>query len=380
MEGVTGEFFGFLNLSWQAAGMLLISCVLLWLGIAKKVEPVLLVPIGIGCMLANIPLGGVVGEGGFLTFLINGAIHTMIVPVLIFVGIGAMIDFETLLRRPYTILLGGAAQFGIFATFFLVYLVGDGWLHLLDFSLKDAAAVGMIGSADGPMCIYAAIVLQSKYLAPIVVAAYSYMAMVPVIMPPVIKALTSKEERAVKMPIIAGTVAPRAKLLFPVITIIVVCLIFPKATPIIGALMFGNLLRESSGLATLARGAENELTNICTIILGICVGGMMVGTEFLTPETILIFVIGVVAFVLDTAAGVLLAKVMCALSGRKINPMIGGCGISAFPMAARVVQKMGLEANPHNHLLMHALGANTAGQIASVVAGGAVLLLVPIFT
>jgi oxaloacetate decarboxylase beta subunit len=380
MEGVTGEFFGFLNLSWQAAGMLLISCVLLWLGIAKKVEPVLLVPIGIGCMLANIPLGGVVGEGGFLTFLIDGAIHTMIVPVLIFVGVGAMIDFETLLRRPYTILLGGAAQFGIFATFFLVYLVGDGWLHLLDFSLKDAAAVGMIGSADGPMCIYAAIVLQSKYLAPIVVAAYSYMAMVPVIMPPVIKALTSKEERAVKMPIIAGTVAPRAKLLFPVITIIVVCLAFPKATPIIGALMFGNLLRESSGLATLARGAENELTNICTIILGICVGGMMVGTEFLTPETILIFVIGVVAFALDTAAGVLLAKVMCALSGRKINPMIGGCGISAFPMAARVVQKMGLEANPHNHLLMHALGANTAGQIASVVAGGAVLLLVPIFT
>ncbi len=228
--------------------------------------------------------------------------------------------------------------------------------------------------------IYAATVLQSKYLAPIVVAAYSYMAMVPLIIPPVVKALCSKKERAVKMPIIAGTVAPRAKLLFPVITIIVVGLIFPKATPIIGALMFGNLLRECSGVATLARSAGNELTNICTIILGICVGGMMMGTEFLKPETILIFVIGVVAFAVDTAAGVLLGKLMYALSGRKINPMIGACGISAFPMAARVVQKMGLEVDRSNHLLMHALGANTAGQIASVVAGGAMLMLVPLFT
>jgi oxaloacetate decarboxylase beta subunit len=284
------------------------------------------------------------------------------------------------LKRPYAIILGGAAQFGIFATFFLVYLLGDGWLHLLDFSLKDAASVGMIGSADGPMCIYTAIILQSKYIAPIIVAAYSYMAMVPIIMPPVIKALCSREERAVKMPIIAGTVAPRAKILFPVITIIVVGLIFPKATPIIGALMFGNLLREFSGLATLARTAQNELVNIATILLGLAVGGMMTGTDFLKPGTILVFVIGVVAFVVDTAAGVLLGKLMYILSGREINPMIGGCGISAFPMAARVVQKMGLEANPHNHLLMHALGANTAGQIASVVAGGAMLLLVPLFT
>lgn len=380
MEGVAGEFLGFLNLTWQAAVMLIIACILIWLGIAKKVEPVLLVPIGIGCMLANIPLGGAVGKDGFLTFLIDGGIHTMIVPVLIFVGVGAMIDFETLLRRPYAILLGAAAQFGIFATFFLVYMLGDGWLHLLDFSLKDAASVGMIGSADGPMCIYCATILQSKYIAPIVVAAYSYMAMVPIIMPPVIKALCSKEERAVKMPIIAGTVAPRTKILFPVITIIVVGLIFPKATPIIGALMFGNLLREFSGLAILARAAQNELVNIATILLGLAVGGMMTGTDFLKPGTILIFVVGVVAFVVDTAAGVLLGKLMYVLSGRKINPMIGGCGISAFPMAARVVQKMGLEANPHSHLLMHALGANTAGQVASVVAGGAVLLLVPLFT
>lgn len=375
-----GELFGFLNLNWQAAVMLAISCVLIWLGIGRNVEPVLLVPIGIGAMLANIPFGGSVGEDGFLTFLIDGGLHTMIIPVLIFIGIGAMIDFETLLRRPYAILLGGAAQFGIFATFFLVYLLGDGWLHLLDFSLTDAASVGMIGSADGPMAIYAAIILQSKYIAPIVVAAYSYMAMVPIIMPPVIKALCSKEERAVKMPIIAGSVAPRAKILFPIITIIVVGLIFPKATPIIGALMFGNLLREFSGLATLSRTAQNELVNIATILLGLAVGGMMTGTDFLKPGTILVFVVGVIAFVVDTAAGVLLGKILYIFSGRKINPMIGAAGISAFPMAARVVQKMGLEANPYNHLLMHALGANTAGQIASVVAGGAILLLVPLFT
>jgi oxaloacetate decarboxylase beta subunit len=205
------------------------------------------------------------------------------------------------------------------------------------------------------------------------------MAMVPIIQPPVIKALCSKEERATKMPVVTGKVSPRAKILFPIVTIIVVGLIFPQATAIIGALMFGNILREVSGLATLRRTAENELVNIATIILGISVGGMMTGNTFLKPETLLIFVIGVVAFAMDTIAGVLLGKVFYVFSGKKINPMIGGCGISAFPMSARVVQKMGLEANPKNHLLMHALGVNTAGQLASVVAGGAVLLLVPMF-
>lgn len=380
MESAVGEFLGFLNMSWQAAAMLLVAGLLIWLGIAKKVEPVLLVPIGMGALLANIPLSGAADEGGFLKVLIDGGIHTQLLPLIIFIGIGAMIDFETLLQRPYAILLGAAAQFGIFGTFFLVYMLGDGWLHWLDFSLRDAAAVGMIGAADGPIAIYVGIIMQSKYLPAIVVAAYSYMAMVPIIQPPIIKALCSKEERATKMPIVAGTVSQRAKIIFPVVTTIVVGLIFPKATPVIGALMFGNLLREFSGLATLSKTAQNELVNITTILLGLAVGGMMAGAEFLKPGTLLIFAIGVVAFALDTVAGLMLGKLLYVLSGKKVNPMIGACGISAFPMSARVIQKMGLEANPYNHLLMHALASNTAGQIASVVAGGAVLLLIPLFS
>jgi len=380
MDNATSEFLGFLNLNWQAVAMLVISGVLLWLGIARKVEPVLLVPIGFGCMLANIPLGGASEAGGFLAVLREAGIHTEIFPLLIFIGVGAMIDFEPFLGRPYTIFLGAAAQFGIFGTFFLAYLLGDGWLHVLDFSLKDAASIGIIGSADGPTSIYVATVLQSKYTAAIVVAAYSYMALVPIIQPPIIKAMCSKEERALKMTSVAGTVSQRTKILFPIITVLVVGLLAPKATPLIGCLMFGNLLRECGAVESLSQTAQNELANIVTILLGITVGGMMAGTEFLRPETILVFALGIVAFSLDTVAGVALGKLMCVLSGRKINPMIGACGISAFPMSSRVVQKLGLEANPYNHLLMHAAGANTAGQIASVVAGGVMLMLIPLFT
>ncbi|MDY7018998.1 MAG: sodium ion-translocating decarboxylase subunit beta [Chloroflexota bacterium] len=379
MDLAAGEFLGFLNLSWQTALMLVISGVLMWLGIAKKVEPVLLVPIGVGCMLSNIPLSGAVEAGGFLAVLREAGIHTEIFPLLIFIGIGAMIDFEPFLQRPYTILLGAAAQFGIFGTFFLAYLLGAGWLNVLDFSLQDAAAIGIIGSADGPTSIYVATMLQSKYTAAIVVAAYSYMAMVPLIQPPIIKAMCSKEERALKMTSAAGTISQRTKILFPIVTILVVGLITPKATPLIGCLMFGNLLRECGVVNMLAQTAQNELANIVTILLGITVGGMMAGAEFLKPETILVFILGIVAFSLDTVAGVLLGKLMCRLSRGKINPMIGACGISAFPMSARVIQKLGLEANPHNHLLMPAAGANVAGQIASVVAGGVMLMLVPIF-
>ena len=375
----TGEFLGFLNLNWQAVIMLVIGGVLMWLGIARKVEPVLLVPIGFGCTLANIPLGGAAEAGGFLAILGEAGIHTEIFPLLIFIGVGAMIDFETFLQRPYTILLGAAAQFGIFGTFFLAYLLGDGWLHFLDFSLRDAASIGIIGSADGPTSIYVATMLQSKYTAAIVVAAYSYMAMVPIIQPPIIRAMCSQEERALKMSSVVGAISQRTKILFPIITVLVVALICPKATPLIGCLMFGNLLRECGVVESLSRTAQNEMVNIVTILLGITVGGMMAGTEFLRPETILVFVLGIIAFSLDTVAGVLLGKLMCTLSGRKINPMIGACGISAFPMSSRVVQKLGLEANPHNHLLMHAAGANVAGQVASVVAGGVMLMLVPMF-
>ncbi|UCG10189.1 MAG: sodium ion-translocating decarboxylase subunit beta [Dehalococcoidia bacterium] len=380
MDIATSDFLGFLNLSWQAVVMLLIAGILIWLGITHKVEPVLLIPIGVGCMLANIPLGGTTESGGFLAVLRDAGIHTEIFPLLIFIGIGAMIDFEPFLQRPYTIFLGAAAQFGIFGTFFLAYWLGAGGLNLLDFSLNDAAAIGIIGSADGPTSIYVASVLQSKYAAAIVVAAYSYMAMVPIIQPPIIKAMCSHEERALKMPVVAGAISQRLKILFPIITILVVGLIVPKATPLIGCLMFGNLLRESGVVTRLSEAAQNEMANIVTILLGVTVGGMMVGIEFLRPETILVFVLGIVAFSLDTVAGVLLGKSMYVLSRKRVNPMIGACGISAFPMSSRVVQKLGLEANPYNHLLMHAAGANVAGQIASVVAGGAMLMLVPMFS
>ena len=374
-----GELLGVLALSWQAAVMLAIGCGLIYLGIAKEVEPLLLVPIGAGVLLANIPLGGLTDSGGFLALLRKTGIETELFPLLIFIGVGAMIDFGSMLERPYTVLLGAAAQFGIFGTFFLAYLLGDGLLGLFDFSFTDAVAIGIIGSADGPTSIYVSTVLGTKYAPAIVVAAYSYMALVPIIQPPIMRALTTKQERGVVMPARSARVSQRTRVLFPVVTIVVVGLIAPKATPLIGTLMFGNLLREAGVLERLSLAAQNELANIVTILLGLAVGGMMVAEEFLRPETIMIFAMGVVAFAVGTAAGLGLGKVMYRLSGKKINPLIGAAGISAFPMSARVVQKVGLETNPHNHLLMHAAGANTAGQIASVVAGGAVLALGPFF-
>ena len=380
MDISASEFVGFLNLNWQMVVMLAVGGLLIYLGTAKNVEPVLLIPIGTGILLANIPLGGMVDEGGIFAVLRKAGIETELFPLLIFIGIGAMIDFGPFLERPYTILLGAAAQFGIFGTFFLAYLLGDGWLHVMNFSLKDAASIGIIGSADGPTSIYVSSMLGSKYAAAIVVAAYSYMALVPIIQPPIMKWLTTKEERRVEMPIEAKKVSQRTKIVFPIATVLVVGLIAPKATPLIGFLMFGNLLREVGVVERLSAAAQEELADIVTILLGLTVGGMMVASEFLKPETMLIFVIGIIAFALDTAAGVILGKVMYLLSGRKINPLIGAAGISAFPMSARVVQKMGLQENPQNHLLMHAVGANTAGQIASVVAGGAMLMLIPLFS
>lgn len=374
-----GDFFGFLHLNWQIATMLAVGGLLIYLGIAKKVEPVLLIPIGVGIIMANIPLGGLGDAGGFFTLLKKAGIDNELFPLLIFIGIGAMIDFGPFLERPYTILLGAAAQFGIFGTFFLTYLLGDGWLKLLDFTLKDAASIGIIGSADGPTSIYVSTLLGSKYAPAIVVAAYSYMALVPIIQPPIIKLLTTKAERSLKMPAKGRDVSQRAKILFPLVTMLLVGLLVPKATPLIGCLMFGNLLRESGVVERLSSAAQNEMANIVTILLGLTVGGMMSAADFLKLETITIFVMGVIAFALGTAAGLVLGKIMCVLSRGKVNPLIGAAGISAFPMSARVVQKMGLEANPHNHLLMQAAGANTAGQIASVVAGGAMLMLVPMF-
>jgi oxaloacetate decarboxylase beta subunit len=359
--------------------MLGLGGLLIHLGIAREVEPVLLVPIGMGIILANIPLGGLTDEHGMLAILRRVGIETELFPLLIFIGIGAMIDFGSLLERPYTVFLGAAAQFGIFGTFFLAYFVGDGGLRLFDFTFKDAVSIGIIGSADGPTSIYVATFLGTKYAPAIVVAAYSYMALVPIIQPPIMRALTTETERRVVMPIRATRVSRRMRVLFPIVTVLVTGLIAPKATPLIGTLMFGNLLRESGVLERLSQTAQNELANIVTLLLGLSVGGMMVADDFLRPETIMIYLMGVIAFAVGTAAGVVFGKIMYVASGRKINPLIGAAGISAFPMAARVVQKVGLEANPSNHLIMHAAGANTAGQIASVVAGGAVLMLVPWF-
>lgn len=374
-----GELLGILALTWQAAVMLGIGGLLIYLGIARQVEPVLLVPIGTGIILANIPLGGLTDPGGFLAVLRSAGIDTELFPLLIFIGVGAMIDFGSLLERPYTVLLGAAAQFGIFGTFFLAYLLGEGGFRLFDFTFKDAVSIGIIGSADGPTSIYVATVLGSKYAPAIVVAAYSYMALVPIIQPPIMRALTTKAERKLVMPARAKKVSRATRVLFPIVTIVVVGLVAPKATPLIGTLMFGNLLRESGVLERLSLTAQNELANIVTILLGLAVGGMMRAQDFLRLETIMIYVMGVIAFAVGTAAGLIFGKIMYVASGKRVNPLIGAAGISAFPMCARVVQKVGLEANPQNHLIMHAAGANTAGQIASVVAGGAALVLVPFF-
>lgn len=366
---------GLLNLTPGNVVMMIVGGVLLFLAIKKQIEPVLLLPIGLGVIFANIPLSGVNDEGGIFWILKKVGIETEIFPLLIFIGVGAMIDFGALLERPYTVLLGAAAQFGIFGTMLVALALGKGWLNIFPFDLKDAASIGIIGSADGPTSIYVSSILAPHLLAPIAVAAYSYMALVPIIQPPIMRLLTTREERRIRMPVKARRVSKTAKIIFPIATVLVTGLIAPKATPLIGMLMFGNLMRESGVVERLSATAQNELINIITIFLGITVGATMTAASFLRPDTIMIFVMGLIAFAMDTAAGVMFGKILCHLSGKKINPLIGAAGISAFPMSARVVQKVGLQEDPYNHLLMHAAGANTAGQIASVVAGGAILAL-----
>lgn len=383
------DLTGIFALDWQVVVMLAIGGVFIYLGISKQVEPLLLLPIGTGILLTNIPLAGLLELGsegavftegvGLFALLKQFGIVTELFPLLIFICIGAMIDFGPFLERPYTILLGAAAQFGIFGTFILVYFLGTGGLNILPFDAKEAASIGIIGSADGPTSIYVSSILAPHLLPAIAVAAYSYMALVPIIQPPVMRLLTTKAQRRLKMPTKAEGISQRVKILFPIATIIIIGILAPKATPLIGCLMFGNLLRECGVVERLSATAQNELANIVTILLGFTVGGMMTGAEFLQTWTIAIFVMGIVAFAMDTGAGLILGQIMYFLSGKKINPLIGAAGISAFPMSARVVQKMGLQENPYNHLLMHAAGANTAGQIASVTAGGAILVLIPRF-
>jgi len=349
--------------------MMAVGGVLIYLAIAREYEPVLLLPIGVGAILANVPLTGMgIGEAdGLFDILYRAGIANELFPLLIFIGVGAMTDFGPLLENPFTVLLGAAGQFGIFGTLLVATLLG--------FDIKEAASIGIIGSADGPTSIYVAAKLAPHMLAPIAVAAYSYMSLVPVIQPPVMRLLTTREERRIRMPYSSRPVSRRTRILFPIVVTLVSGLLVPLATPLISMLMFGNLLREAGVVERLSKAAQNELINVVTIFLGLTIGATMTASSFLNWDTIKIVVLGLVAFALDTAGGLLFGKLMCVLSGRRINPLIGAAGISAFPMSARVVHKFAQDEDFENFILMHAMGANTAGQIGSVMAGGVVLAL-----
>ena len=360
------------QVTWQQAVMWIIGALLIYLGIRKKMEPTLLIPMGFGAILVNLPNSGAVTQGsevGPIDVLFNAGIANELFPLLLFIGIGAMIDFAPLLSNPKMMLFGGAAQFGIFFTLSMACLFG--------FELKDAASIAIIGAADGPTSIFVANFFQSKYVGAIVVAAYSYMALVPIVQPPVIKLITTKKERLIRMPYRQRPVSKTAKILFPVVITMIAGLVAPKSVALVGFLMFGNLIRECGVLDNLSETAQNALANIVTILLGFTISTRMQAEYFLAWETILIMCLGLVAFVFDTVGGVLFAKLMNLLTPHnKGNPMIGAAGISAFPMSARVVNKLGLEEDPENFLLMHAVGANVSGQIASVIAGGLILTLV----
>jgi sodium ion-translocating decarboxylase beta subunit len=358
---------GFVNLRPGHVLMLAVGCLLIYLAVRHGYEPLLLLPIGLGCVLANIPASGITGPHGLLRIFYDTGIATEILPSLVFIGIGALTDFGPLFQNPVLVLLGAAAQFGIFGTLLIASALG--------FGIKEAASIGMIGSADGPTSIYVASMLAPSLLGPIAVAAYSYMSLVPLIQPPVMRLLTTRDERRIRMPYVEQAVTRATRIVFPIAVTIVCGLLVPMATPLIGMLMFGNLMRESGVVDRLTKASQNELANIVTIILGIAVGGSMSAESFLHWRTIFIIAMGLVAFTLDTAAGVLFGKLMCVLSGRRINPLVGASGISAFPMSARVVQKVGQDEDFSNFLLMHAMASNTAGQIASVMAGGVVLAL-----
>ena len=370
MEQFSFLIRGFQAVTWQMVMMWAVGGLLIWLAVKKDFEPSLLIPMGFGAILVNLPFSGVLGNSGIVQWLYHvgiGASEAM--PLLLFVGIGAMIDFGPLLSNPRMFLFGGAAQFGIFFTVLMAVLLG--------FPLKDAMSAGVIGAADGPTSILVAQTLKSNYLGAITVAAYSYMALVPVIQPFAIKLVTTKNERRIRMPYRPETVSKTTKILFPIIVTVVAGLIAPDSVALVGFLMFGNLIRECGKLDSLCKTAEGPLTNIITIFLGITIAFQMQAEKFVRWDTLLIMALGLVAFVFDSIGGVLFAKLMNLFlpEGKKFNPMIGAAGISAFPMSARVIQKMGLEEDNQNHLLMHAVGANVAGQIGSVVAGGILLTL-----
>ncbi len=370
---------GMMSLTWQQVVMFAVGGLLIYLAISKKLEPALLLPIGFGAILVNIPLSGAVDQvmagignvNGIVDWLFSVGIEASeAMPLLLFIGIGAMIDFGPLLKNPKLLFFGAAAQFGIFATITAAAALG--------FSLPDAASVGIIGAADGPTSILVSQVLGSNFVGPIAVAAYSYMALVPIIQPMAIKLVTTKKERAIKMEYHGEDIPKIAKILFPVVVTMIAGLVAPASIALVGFLMFGNLLRECGVLDSLSDTASKVLVNLITLLLGITIASTMKAENFVNIQTLMIMGLGLVAFFFDTIAGVMFAKLINVFSKKKMNPMIGAAGISAFPMSARVVQKMGLEANNQNHLLMFAVGANVSGQIASVVAGGVILGLVPI--
>ena len=395
MEAILSELFSGVTYLFTAAGlktlaMFAIAGALIYLAVKKDYEPSLLLPIGFGCILANLPpvlatmmpsALGTAEEPGFLSVLFNAGIANELFPILIFIAVGAMIDFSPLLKDPSMIFFGAAAQFGIFATFLLSLVLipvllpetaGDESLIL-----KLASAIGIIGAADGPTTLYVANHFQLKdYMAPISVAAYSYMSLVPVIQPPVIRALTTKEERMIRMDYHEDRCSKTTLILFPLIVTVVAGVLVPMSAPLVGSLMFGNLIRECGVLERLSKTAQNELANLVTILLGLTIGSTMVAENFLRVDTLLIMALGLVAFVFDTAGGVLFAKLMNLFRKKKVNPMIGAAGISAFPMSSRVIAKMALKDDPSNFILMQATSANVSGQLGSIVAGGMVITLV----
>ncbi|MBM4208688.1 MAG: sodium ion-translocating decarboxylase subunit beta [Gammaproteobacteria bacterium] len=363
---------GIYNFSSGQVFMMLVGFVLLFLAIKKGFEPLLLLPIGFGAILSNIPVADMAHEGGLLYYLYYG-IKMGIFPLLIFMGVGAMTDFGPMIANPKTLLLGAAAQFGIFAS-----LLGALALNVipgLEFSLKDAAAIGIIGGADGPTAIYVASKLAPDLLGAIAVAAYSYMALVPLIQPPIMRALTTEDERRIEMQQLRD-VSKAEKIVFPLMLLVLSILLLPSATPLIGMFALGNLMRESGVVERLSNTAQNELINIVTIFLGLSVGSKLSAEAFLQFKTLGILALGACAFAIGTAGGVIMAKIMNRFSSTLINPLIGAAGVSAVPMAARVANKLGLESNPHNFLLMHAMGPNVAGVIGSAVAAGVLLSLV----
>lgn len=364
-SGFSSLLMGFSLLTSQNILMIAVGCGLLYLGISKDYEPLLLVPIGFGAILVNIPLAGMMEPGGLLRYFYDAGVLTEIFPCLIFIGIGAMTDFGPLLENPRILLLGAAGQFGIFLTLLLALLLG--------FSRLDAVAIGIIGACDGPTAIYVTSKYAPHLLGAVSVAAYSYMSLVPLIQPPIMRMLTTDRERKIKMEYPRKSVSKTLKIVFPVVVTVLTCLIAPMGTPLMGMIMLGNLMKESGVVSRLTRASENEITNVVTLLLGLCIGATMEGSAFLKTQTLLVLGLGFLAICFDTVTGVLFGKFMCLLTKGRINPLIGAAGISAFPMSARVVQTEGRKYDESNWLLMHAMGANTGGQIGSIMAAGIML-------